>query len=428
MKSWKPVAVIVVLFLCACTPRYTVVTPELRTQMMADLKAGKPNLTCDLECVFSWTSNFRRMIALHNASQWEALAELVMQVGHGKDISYYFLGKAAEGLGYYDAAAKYYQTSLQLYNGPHKLHHCRDVPGGDYCGGLNLGIVLPKQIASVQAQGRAQSQADGDIQPLGTAASSSAGAETIGPYKYKCEDGRIFTIIFIKQTGEIAPAEARLVFEKTNSTEILINQRGASGCSYANGNYWYSEHQGNISLLDMTKKRKDYWMPCREIIGNIAQPADSGLQAKTDIPSASYWHELAEKWVGDTPTGGMRNSSSLLDNPRVMKALVQTLGKQRTKMLTTIMGVGVIYRVDDNMAFGAICTRGKGCSGEFTLIFINLQDGSVQACWQDVNDYWLSPGGAPRRLREGYCSWNGKASNVNQLSKMFREQNSNKAK
>jgi len=156
MKSWKPVAVIVVLFLCACTPRYTVVTPELRTQMMADLKAGKPNLTCDLECVFSWTSNFRRMIALHNASQWEALAELVMQVGHGKDISYYFLGKAAEGLGYYDAAAKYYHYSFELCNGRNKLYQCRAVKTGNYCGGLDLAATLPQLIGSVQAQGKTQ--------------------------------------------------------------------------------------------------------------------------------------------------------------------------------------------------------------------------------------------------------------------------------
>ena len=90
-------------------------------------------------------------------------------------------------------------------------------------------------------------------------------AQNIGPHKFKCEDGRIFTITFIKKKGEIAPEEARLVFEKSNSTEILINQRGASGCSYANGKYWYSEHKGDVSLLDMTSKRKDYWMPCKKI-------------------------------------------------------------------------------------------------------------------------------------------------------------------
>ena len=94
---------------------------------------------------------------------------------------------------------------------------------------------------------------------------SSTLAENIGPHKFKCEDGRIFTITFIKKKGEIAPEEARLVFEKSNSTEILINQRGASGCSYANGKYWYSEHKGDVSLLDMTSKRKDYWMPCKKI-------------------------------------------------------------------------------------------------------------------------------------------------------------------
>lgn len=84
MMLWKPALVIAVLLLSGCVPRHAVVTPELRTQMMADLKAGKPNLTCEIECAFSWMDNFQRMITLHNASQWEALAELVMQVGHGR--------------------------------------------------------------------------------------------------------------------------------------------------------------------------------------------------------------------------------------------------------------------------------------------------------------------------------------------------------
>ena len=39
---------------------------------------------------------------------------LVMQIGYVNDLTYYYLGRAAEGLGYRDAAKTYYQISERL--------------------------------------------------------------------------------------------------------------------------------------------------------------------------------------------------------------------------------------------------------------------------------------------------------------------------
>jgi hypothetical protein len=141
----------VVAFICisCASPKYATITPELRTQFMNDLKAGKPNLDCDtLACDLSWIYNFNDMISLYNSSQWEKLAELVMKVGYGKDLGYYFLGQAAEGMGNNEAALKYYQQSVTVFSDSNKLHHCRESGGG--CRGLDLATLLPQRIAAVK--------------------------------------------------------------------------------------------------------------------------------------------------------------------------------------------------------------------------------------------------------------------------------------
>ncbi len=92
---------------------------------------------------------------------------------------------------------------------------------------------------------------------------ASAAAEDLGPYKFRCEDGRVFTITFIKEKGEATPQTAHLVFQKTNATELLTIDLTASGISYSNKNYTYREHQGVSYLIDKTKS-KPVNIPCQQ--------------------------------------------------------------------------------------------------------------------------------------------------------------------
>jgi hypothetical protein len=50
---------------------------------------------------------------LHDSAQWEALATQVLKDGYGDDLRWYFLGRAAEGLGLCVAAERYYRTSQE---------------------------------------------------------------------------------------------------------------------------------------------------------------------------------------------------------------------------------------------------------------------------------------------------------------------------
>jgi hypothetical protein len=168
----------------ACSPKYQVVTPELRTNMMDDFKAGRANLGCEFNCSWSWIENFNKMATLYNNEQWERLAELVMQIGHEKDLAYYFLGCAAEGLGHQDAAIKYYQKSMYLYSDSSSVHHCRTTN----CGGLDLAALLPIHLARAQKAG---DQKNPDKNPLNEAVIKNLFANKLNDSGQKPELGNI---------------------------------------------------------------------------------------------------------------------------------------------------------------------------------------------------------------------------------------------
>lgn len=116
--------------------------------MDADLKSGNSSLSDGVGPLYSWVSDFRQLVIFYNSAQWNSLAFSVMQIGYANDIAYYFLGSSAEGLGYYDAALKYYNLSKEFYSDPHRTHHCRDSAEG--CGGLRLDVLIPTKMDIVQ--------------------------------------------------------------------------------------------------------------------------------------------------------------------------------------------------------------------------------------------------------------------------------------
>ena len=94
---------------------------------------------------------------------------------------------------------------------------------------------------------------------------SNGMADDIGPIKFKCDDGRAFTITYIKEKSEVAPMKAKLVFENNDAVEILKNDRMGSGISYSNEKYSYLEHQGVSQLIDYTKSKKGLKVMCHQV-------------------------------------------------------------------------------------------------------------------------------------------------------------------
>ncbi|MHC1789064.1 hypothetical protein [Solidesulfovibrio sp.] len=151
---------LLLLLLGGCgAPVHKIVTSDIRSQMMRDLQEGNLVLTSNnVNASFYFISSWRGMAAAYNAQQWEKLAELVMATGHEIDVAYYFLGAAAEKLGYTGAALRYYQKAAQLYTDRVYDHHCRDLLSNQGCP-INLARVIPARIANVEGLLRAQEAA-----------------------------------------------------------------------------------------------------------------------------------------------------------------------------------------------------------------------------------------------------------------------------
>jgi hypothetical protein len=94
------------------------------------LASGQVRLTCGVSCSGSWGATRRKAKALHDNQLWTDLAIEVGRVGFESDLTYFYLARAAEGLGHTDAAVTYYRLSL---SGVHKCAGALNV-----CDGFNL--------------------------------------------------------------------------------------------------------------------------------------------------------------------------------------------------------------------------------------------------------------------------------------------------
>lgn len=108
-----------------------------------DLKSGAIRLRCESMCALRWKTKSQHLKALHDNKLWTDLANEVRDIDHLSDLSYYYLGRAAEGLGHLDAAAVYYRLALTY------LHRCEgwlsDCEGFDFPTEIRVRLAgLPK--------------------------------------------------------------------------------------------------------------------------------------------------------------------------------------------------------------------------------------------------------------------------------------------
>ena len=90
-----------------------------------------------------------KMWAAFHGQDWAGLSQLVLQAGFDNDLSWYYLGASAEGLGYLPAAKIYFMRSVQ------SVHHCNGQITGDMCGGSRLpadAIAGYRRVATALSQ------------------------------------------------------------------------------------------------------------------------------------------------------------------------------------------------------------------------------------------------------------------------------------
>ena len=98
-----------------CAEQHATVKPA---ETLALLQAGRPLLTCREPCLAEWRRAQPQAAQLDAGKRWQDLALLLARIGYQDDLSLYYLGRAAEGLGYRPAAAAYYRQSTEISRHP----------------------------------------------------------------------------------------------------------------------------------------------------------------------------------------------------------------------------------------------------------------------------------------------------------------------
>jgi hypothetical protein len=111
MRWWVGALGLGCAFLAACAEQHDSMSPDRGLVLM---QTGAPILSCRDACLADWRREQPQAQQLAAAGQWRDLANLLIRVGYQDDLSLFYLGRAAEGLGFTAGAAAYYRQSTQL--------------------------------------------------------------------------------------------------------------------------------------------------------------------------------------------------------------------------------------------------------------------------------------------------------------------------
>lgn len=109
----RTASALLALALTACaTQREGSPDSMARFGIIAGLQTGQVRLGCDFFCSASWSLARQTLAGLHTHGLWADLAIEVVRIGYNTDLAYFYLGRAAEGLGQTAAADVYYRLAL----------------------------------------------------------------------------------------------------------------------------------------------------------------------------------------------------------------------------------------------------------------------------------------------------------------------------
>lgn len=115
-------------------------------ELLALHQTGRPVLDCREACLPEWRDVQPEAMELDARQQWSDLAVLVMRTGYQDDLSLYYLGRAAEGMKFFVAAASYYRQSMQLSGTSISCENFSRL-----CGGVNLPAAAEQRLAATDS-------------------------------------------------------------------------------------------------------------------------------------------------------------------------------------------------------------------------------------------------------------------------------------
>jgi len=137
-------ALIAATMLGACAPIPEVprtVSPEL----LDSVRNGTVELTCrSSACENVWLARVEQAAHLTTQARWAELSALLTVTNYSSDLGYYFLGRAAAGLGSPRAAVHYYEIAKAELKGE------RSCEAIGLCRGLGIPAVIDAELTEAQ--------------------------------------------------------------------------------------------------------------------------------------------------------------------------------------------------------------------------------------------------------------------------------------
>ncbi len=143
-RHYRGLALWACLALAGCAERSDTLRPA---ETLAQLQAGRALLTCREPCLAAWRDAQPQAAQLDAGARWQDLAMLLARTGYQDDLSLFYLGRAAEGFGYREAAAGYYRQSAQLSG---SASSCQSL--SRLCGGVGLPRAAASRLAAIERE------------------------------------------------------------------------------------------------------------------------------------------------------------------------------------------------------------------------------------------------------------------------------------
>ncbi len=94
--------------------------------------------------VVHYVEHRKQLRALFAAQNWKGLAQILIANSYGNDLSWYYLGRSAEGLGYPEAAAAYYRNARSAKT------RCKGHFIGNDCDGHTFPADIDARLGALQ--------------------------------------------------------------------------------------------------------------------------------------------------------------------------------------------------------------------------------------------------------------------------------------
>jgi hypothetical protein len=132
---------------CAINPQDS--PTYMQTDLLNRVHNGSAELSCRSPgCAFQYGYNRGALHQHYYNGEWKALAMKVVMLNYGIDQAYYYLGRAAEGMGDLEGALVFYRRSVAIARGTEWGQQCDAMINN--CDGILLPQEALARITSVQ--------------------------------------------------------------------------------------------------------------------------------------------------------------------------------------------------------------------------------------------------------------------------------------